>query len=66
MGGHLLDGAGHVGQVVGAVGAQRVHMLRGADRVMNHGPLAGLKLKRQAHGLQWQQQIGKDDGGVHA
>ena len=33
---------------------------------MHHRPLAGLKLEVQAHGLQRQQQVGKDDGRVHA
>ncbi len=66
MRGHLLDGAGHVGQIVGAVGAQGADVLGGANRMMDHRPLAGLELEGQAHGLKRQQQIGKDDGRVHA
>ena len=60
------NGAGHVSQIVGAVGAQRAHILGRADGMMHHGPFAGLKLEVQAHRLQRQQQIGKDDGRIHA
>ena len=56
----------YVGQVVGAVGAQGTNVFGGADGMMNDGTLAGLELERQAHGLERQQQVGKDDGGVHA
>ena len=33
---------------------------------MHHRAFAGLELERQAHGLERQQQVGKDDGRVHA
>ena len=34
--------------------------------MMHHRPLARLKLERQSHRLQRQQQIGKDDRRIHA
>ena len=64
--GDFLDGAGDVGQVVGAVGAQGAHIVRGAHGVMDDRPFAGLELEGQAHGLERQQQVGKDDGRVDA
>ena len=66
MSSDLLNGAGHISQVLGAVGAQRADIFGGAHGVVNHRPLAGLEFKGQAHGLQRQQQVGKDDGCVHA
>ena len=66
MRGHFFDCPRHVSQIAGAVGAQRAHILGGAHRMMHHRPLAGLKLEVQAHRLQRQQQVGKDDGRVHA
>ena len=63
---HFLDGARHVSQFARPVGAQGQNILRGAHRMMHHRPFPGLKLKRQAHRFQRQQQVGKDDGRIHA
>ena len=66
MCGYLFDCLGHVCQVAGAVGAQRCDVSGGPHRMMHHRPFAGLKLEVQAHRLQRQQQVGEDDGRIHA
>ncbi len=66
MRGDLFDGAGYIGEVAGAVGAQGVDVFRRADGTVDHRALAGLELEVEAHGFERQQKIGKDDGRVHA
>ena len=65
MSGDLLDCAGHVGKIVGAIGAECANVIGCTNRMMHDWAFAGLKLERQAHGLQRKQQVGKDDGGIH-
>ena len=64
--GDLLDGASDVGEIVCAVGAEGAYVFRGADGMMDDGTFACLELERQSHGLQREQEVGKDDGGIHA
>ena len=63
---HLLNRRRHVLQLPGPVHAQLVNSFGAAQRRVHQRPLAGHKLKIQPHRLQRQQQIGKDDRGVHA
>ncbi len=64
--GNFLDGAGDVAKFVGAIGAQGCHVVGGAHGMMHDRAFAGLEFEGQAHGLERQQQVGKDDGRVDA
>jgi len=66
VGRDFFNGAGNVGQIAGAVGAQGADVIGGADGAVDDGAFAGLEFEVEAHGLEGQQQIGKDDGGVDA
>ena len=62
----LLNGARDVGQIAGAVGAQRDYIRSGADGMVHDRAFACLEFEGQAHGLERQQQVGEDDGCVDA
>ena len=65
MGDNFAYGLGYIAQFLGAVGAQILHVARGAYRVMNHRPFAGQELEIEPHAFQRQKQVGKDDGRIH-
>ena len=64
--GDLFDGAGDVEEVVGAVGAEGLDVLEGADGGVDDGAFAGDELEVEAHGGEGEQEVGEDDGGVDA
>lgn len=66
MGGDLFDGAGDVGEVFGAVGAEGAGVLQCAERRVDLRTLVGDELEVEAHGGEGEQEVGEDDGSVDA
>ena len=62
---HQRNRIGDVSQFGGAIGAQKLHVFRGAEGLLDHRPFARGEMEWQAHDLQRQQQVGEDDGGVN-
>src|SRR5580692_1595282 len=65
MFGHECYGIRHVAQLPRPVGTKRGYVFRCADRLLNNRTFAGCKVKGQAHYLERQEQISKDDGRVN-
>src|SRR5581483_6336777 len=63
---NLAHGYGDVAEIGGAVGMQAGNILFLPNWLLDHGPFASRKMKGQAHDVERQQQVGKDDGGVDA
>ena len=66
MHGHFFYGAGDVEEVVGAVGAEGLDLLAGADGVVDYGAFAVDEFEVEAHGGEGEKEVGEDDGGVDA
>ena len=66
MGDDALDGVGNVGQLGGAVGDERIDGFGIAERLVDDGAFALLEFKVEAHAIEREEQVGKDDGGVDA
>jgi hypothetical protein len=63
---HHFNRPGDIGKFFSPVGAERLHLLQPAHRRMHHRSFARDKLEVQPHGRERKQQVGEDDGGVHA
>jgi len=66
VGCNALDRLGYVSELFHAVGAQRLHVLQRANRLVHNGAFAGEELEVQSHRREGQQQVGEYDGCVHA
>ena len=64
MGGNLANGLRDIAQLGGAIGAQPVDVRGRANRGMDHRTLGRLEGEIQAHALERQKKVGKDDGRV--
>ena len=62
---HFANGFSNVAQLGAAVGLKGVHIGLRTQRLFDHRALSGSKAEGQTHDLKGQQEIGKDDGGVH-
>ena len=61
-----LDGAGDKEELLGAVGAEGLDVLQGANRRVDLRAFAGDELEVQAHGGEREQEVSEDDGSVAA
>ena len=64
MGGYFFYGAGDVGEVFGAVGAEGGDLVVGADGDVDLRAFAGDEFEVEAHGGEGQEEIGEDDSRV--
>ena len=61
----MLDRFPYISQIIGIRGRERVNVLTGQDRILDHRPFITDVTKLQTHRLNRQQQVGEDDRGVH-
>src|SRR5262249_49570232 len=62
---HPAHGFSHITQFTGAINYQSLHVFHRAQRALDDRTLAGGETEVQPHNLQRQQEVGKDDGGIH-
>ena len=63
---YLFYGFCYVLEVLGAVCAEGLDLLEGADGCVDVGAFVGDEFEVEAHGGEGEQEVGKDDGGVYA
>ena len=56
---------GNILQLRRAIGGEHLDVVGGAERLFDDRTFGGRKVEGQAHHLQRQQQVGKDDSGIH-
>ena len=65
LAGHEAQGVEHVGSVgPGIADAHAVEVGRAAHGALDHRAVAGVEVEADAHALEWQEDVGEDDGGV--